>query len=127
MDHFKNADFEPDIVTVSGDVDLATFFWLPRSFRTWFRERSGPPSQPVGLDLAQVTFLDCAGLRALLAIERHAERKGGGVTLTAMSPAVGRLLDLVELPTGSALRTVPPANGQVAEPNARVLTRAART
>lgn len=108
MDDFQSIDSGlVDNFAVRGDLDVATLYSLPRSFRSWLRGRPGSPPRPTGLDLGQVTFLDCAGLQGLLAIERHAELIGGGVTLTATSPAVTRLLDLVALPAGSAFLTRP--------------------
>jgi len=131
MDLFlRSTNSDPDIFAVRGEVDLATLHSLPRSFRTWLRGRPGPPSRPAALDLEQVTFVDCAGLRGLLAIERHAEQLGGGVTLAATSPEVTRLLDLVALPAGSTFRTRQTTkDGALTGPrtDASALSRAART
>jgi anti-anti-sigma factor len=41
-----------------------------------------------------VSFMDCAGLRALLATGRRAEIRGGFLRLIATSAAVGRIIEL---------------------------------
>jgi hypothetical protein len=41
-----------------------------------------------------VSFIDCAGPRALLATRRHAELRGGCVRLIAASAAVRRTIEL---------------------------------
>lgn len=92
-----------EVVTVCGDIDLAVLTSLP----SWFQGFLGSSGRHIGLDLAQVTFLDCAGFRALLAIEDHAGRSGGSVRLAAASPAVARLLELLELPAGSSFLAAP--------------------
>jgi hypothetical protein len=47
------------------------------------------------LDLSGVSFMDCAGLRALLLTQRRAGMRGGSVSLIAESPAVRRIIDLL--------------------------------
>src|SRR6185503_12437443 len=47
------------------------------------------------LDLSGVSFMDCAGLRALLMTQRLAAMRGGSVCLIAESPAVRRIIDLL--------------------------------
>ena len=47
------------------------------------------------LDLSGVSFMDCAGLRALLLTQRRAGMRGGSVCLIAESPAVRRIIDLL--------------------------------
>jgi anti-sigma B factor antagonist len=46
------------------------------------------------LDLSDVSFMDCAGLRALELTRRRAELRGGSMDLIAASAAVQRILDL---------------------------------
>jgi anti-sigma B factor antagonist len=48
----------------------------------------------VQLDLSEVSFIDCAGLSALLRARRSAAAHGFRVRVVAMSPAVHRLFDL---------------------------------
>ena len=50
----------------------------------------------VALDLTQVSFMDCSGLRALDAMGMLAEGSGGGMWLAAISAPVARILDLAE-------------------------------
>lgn len=50
----------------------------------------------VVLDREALSFLDCAGLGVVLAINRYARRTGRRVVLAGPSPAVVRLLALTE-------------------------------
>ena len=58
--------------------------------------RSAHGEAEVQLDLSEVSFIDCAGLSALLRARRSAAGHGCRVRIAAMSPAVRRLLDLSE-------------------------------
>jgi anti-anti-sigma factor len=49
------------------------------------------------LDLSGVSFLDCAGLRALVMTRRRVELHGGSLQLVAPSAAVRRILRLTGL------------------------------
>ena len=73
------------IVAISGEVDVCTEARLPI-----IRER-GPRLM---LDVSGVSFMDCAGLRALLATRRRAELRGGFMRLIAASAAVRRITEL---------------------------------
>jgi anti-anti-sigma factor len=86
------------VVTVRGDIDLATAADLLLRLVILV----GPVSGPIALDLSQVTFIDCAGLRTLIALGRHARTSGGSVQVTAASPPVARLFELVGLHVGPA-------------------------
>jgi anti-sigma B factor antagonist len=46
------------------------------------------------VDVSGVSFMDCAGLRALLATRRRAELRGGFMRLIATSAAVRRIIEL---------------------------------
>jgi hypothetical protein len=46
------------------------------------------------VDVSGVSFMDCAGLRALLATRRRAELRGGFMRLIAVSRAVRRIMEL---------------------------------
>src|ERR1700761_3008416 len=46
------------------------------------------------LDLSAVSFMDCAGLRALVVTLRHAERHGWSMPLIAVSAMVRRIIAL---------------------------------
>jgi anti-anti-sigma factor len=56
------------IVAVSGEVDVCTKAQLQQALLPIIRERS----TRLMLDLSGVSFMDCAGLRALLATRRRA-------------------------------------------------------
>lgn len=78
-------------VVVSGEIDSATASELHRTLRLALL------AHPAGvtLDLAAVTFCDCAGLRAVLTA-RHLHLDGGrhALALGPVSPRVARLLEL---------------------------------
>jgi anti-anti-sigma factor len=78
------------IVTVSGEVDVGTEALLRQALLPIIRER-GPRLM---LDVSGVSFMDCAGLRALLATRRRAELRGGFMRLIATPAAVRRIIEL---------------------------------
>jgi anti-sigma B factor antagonist len=51
----------------------------------------------LALDLAGVTFIDCAGINALLAARRRAQLEGGSLRVLRASPRVRRLIALTRL------------------------------
>jgi anti-anti-sigma factor len=79
------------IVRVGGDVDVSVAGPLQDLLLRAMRTHS--PS--LLLDLSGVSFMDCAGVRALLLIRRRAELRSGSVRLIAASPAVRRIIELV--------------------------------
>lgn len=91
------------VVAVHGELDLASVGKLLVSMR----ELLSSDLLLIGLDLSPVTFLDCSGLRGLLALERDARSVGTVVRLVATSPAVEKVLDLIRLPAGSCFLAVP--------------------
>ena len=76
-----------------GDIDLATAGDLLLRLLML----AGPASGAIALDLSQVTFIDCAGLRTLIALDRHARSTGGSVHVAAVSLPVARLFELIAL------------------------------
>jgi anti-anti-sigma factor len=78
------------IVAVSGELDVGTEQPLQRVLLRIMSEHSAR----IFLDLSGVSFLDCAGLRALLTTRRRAELRGGFVRPIAVSAAVVRIADL---------------------------------
>ncbi len=60
------------------------------------------------LDLAEVTFIDSAGMRALLIVRENLTAAGRALRLANVTPEVKRLLDLVGL-TGVLSGDEPPA------------------
>jgi anti-sigma B factor antagonist len=78
------------IVAISGEVDVGTEAQLQQSLLRIMRECGAK----LMLDVSGVSFMDCAGLRALLATRRRAEIRGGFLRLIATSAAVGRIIEL---------------------------------
>jgi anti-sigma B factor antagonist len=78
------------IVAISGEVDVCTEAALQQALLRIIRERGAR----LMLDVSGVSFMDCAGLRALLAARRQAEMRGGFLRLIAASAAVRRITEL---------------------------------
>jgi len=91
--YFSRHDEHAHMITVRGEVDLATAGDLLLRLRML----AGSASEPILLDLSQVTFIDCAGLRTLRAFCQHAAAAGGSVRVAAASLAVARLFELAAL------------------------------
>lgn len=106
------SSLEPSTIVVHGAVDLAVLARLPHWLRTLF----DPPGRRFRLDLTAVSFLDCAGLRALLAIEDYARAAGGSVEAAGVSPVVTRFLKLLGLPAGSGFLAAPASSSDVLPP-----------
>jgi anti-anti-sigma factor len=81
-------------VTVSGDLDMAAAFPLETRLDALLAE---PDMQAAVLDLSQVTFIDSAGLGALLAIRERAQQHGIELTISRVSDRVQRVLDATGL------------------------------
>ena len=63
--------------------------------------RHGPQ---ITLDLAEVTFIDCAGVNVLLATRRRAGLEDGSVDVIGASPRVRRVISLLGLERVFGLR-----------------------
>jgi len=83
----------PAVAEVSGDLDIATAPWLREALLLAI-QRYGPA---ISVDLQGVTFLDCAGVNALLAAERRARLEGGKVQVTRSSAPAWRVITLLGL------------------------------
>ena len=68
------------------------------------------------VDLAGLTFTDCAGMRALAAAAGQARQAGGGLVLAAPGPRVLRVLDLTGLRTGVPVYSSVEEAAEVASP-----------
>ena len=79
------------VVWASGDVDTN----VAETFRDMMLSVMRRHSPSLLLDLSGVSFMDCAGLRALLLTQQRAGMRGGSVSLIAESPAVRRIIDLL--------------------------------
>jgi anti-sigma B factor antagonist len=105
MDVFPSGhDQGRSIITVTGDIDLGTAGNLLAHLAALVRHAR----RDIGLDLSGVTFIDCAGLRALIAVDALIRANGATMLLTAMSPAVVRLLELVDAPRNTTVPGVAP-------------------
>ncbi|MFI6151123.1 STAS domain-containing protein [Kitasatospora sp. NPDC051170] len=96
----------PFTVRARGEIDLDTAPRLRREL-----ERALVEHPMVVLDLSQVTFMDCAGLGALLRARSQADHSGRRLVVHGVSRPVARLLKL----TGLTRRLVPapgPAAGK---------------
>jgi anti-sigma B factor antagonist len=80
-------------VEVGGEVDPCTGKLLLECALTVMEQR-GPG---LVVDLAHVTFMDCAGVEVLLSLKRQAQRQGGRLLLVGIPPPVWRLLRIVGL------------------------------
>jgi anti-sigma B factor antagonist len=78
-------------VRIEGEIDVCVADWL-RELLLRIMQAHGPR---LLLDLSAVSFMDCAGLRALVLTLRHAEQHGCSVHLTAASPMVVKIITLV--------------------------------
>ena len=81
------------VIEVHGEIDV----WSGRQLRDqllWVMSRHGAR---LALDLGGVTFIDCAGIGALLATRRRAELDGGSVRIVRVSPRVRRILALANV------------------------------
>ena len=78
------------VVAVSGEVDVCTEALLQQALLRIMDEHGAR----LLLDVSGVSFMDCAGLRALLTTRRRAELHGGFIRLIAVSRAVRRIIEL---------------------------------
>lgn len=81
------------VVQARGEVDLCSAPALEHHLSAVL---TGQPHAIV-VDLAAVTFLDCAGLRVLVAARRRAASRGLRLALAAPHAAVARLLRITAL------------------------------
>jgi len=82
---------ETVVVEASGDLDLS----VAKTFENELRKALSDGASAVVLDLAQVTFIDSAGLRALIRVAEEVTQKGARLSIRGeLSPAVKRLLDV---------------------------------
>ncbi|HEX2053213.1 MAG TPA: STAS domain-containing protein [Actinomycetota bacterium] len=77
------------IVRLQGDLDIYSAGDLFTRLR-----RAEAGCTDIVIDLSDLQFLDCAGLKQLVEAGRRAEVRGGRLTLLDGSPAVQRILKL---------------------------------
>jgi len=80
------------IVSVRGDVDLATAPLLDRALADLWQ----PPDRLV-IDAAGVAFMDSTGLGVLVKCAARARDEGGSIGLAAVTPRVRRVLAITGL------------------------------
>jgi anti-anti-sigma factor len=78
-------------VVVAGDLDMAAAFKLESRLDPLLAERD---VRALVLDLADVGFVDSAGLGALLSIRERAHQLGIGMAISRSSDPIQRILDL---------------------------------
>ncbi|MFF0388295.1 STAS domain-containing protein [Kitasatospora sp. NPDC004615] len=105
----------PFIVRVDGEIDLDTAPALRRALAAALEAH-----REVVLDLSEVTFMDCAGLGALVRARNQADRSGRRLILRGAGRCVVRLLELTGLHRRLAAEpragTVAPDIGTEGEP-----------
>jgi anti-anti-sigma factor len=80
-------------VDVGGELDLESGRCLADVLDCMMRARGSV----LDLDLTGVTFIDCAGVGALLASRRVAQLAGGRLRVIAVSPCVRRIMKITGL------------------------------
>jgi anti-anti-sigma factor len=81
-------------VKVGGELDMAAAFKLETELDGLL---AAPDTQAVVLDLADVTFIDSAGLGTLMAIRERAQQLGIDLAVARVSERVQRILDATGL------------------------------
>jgi anti-sigma B factor antagonist len=87
------------VVEIRGEIDIQSAPGLRDELLRVIRHY-GPE---LALDLAGVTFMDCAGLNVLLATRRRAQLEEGSVRVIRASPQVLRVISLLGLENVFAL------------------------
>ncbi|HEX6026950.1 MAG TPA: STAS domain-containing protein [Solirubrobacter sp.] len=78
-------------VVATGDLDMAAAFRLENELDALLAEND---PEALVLDLGQVTFVDSAGIGALLSVREQAIRRGVELKIARVSSPVRRVLDL---------------------------------
>jgi anti-sigma B factor antagonist len=97
----------PLVVEIRGEIDIQSAPGLRDELLRVIRH-CGPE---LALDLAGVTFMDCAGLNVLLATRRRAQLEEGSVRVIRASPRVLRVISLLGLENVFALGRGPGIGG----------------
>ncbi|MGE0877143.1 MAG: STAS domain-containing protein [Acidimicrobiia bacterium] len=79
-----------DVLGLAGEIDLAT---IPVVRQRLHAAVAARPGQVVVVDLADVTFVDSAGIGILLGARRRARSSGGDLRLVGVSGRVAVALD----------------------------------
>lgn len=81
------------VVRVGGDLDIET----DESFQEILLHIMRSYSPRLLLDMASVSFMDCAGVRALVMTRRRAEMRKGTMRLVAASATVRRVIAITRM------------------------------
>ena len=106
-------------ITLAGALDLASAPWLTEE---WGRA-AACPTRAIVLDLSELTFLDCAGLRAVTNFADGARAAGWRLRIVSPPPQIARLLR--EVDTGNVL-SPDESDGQPARNAGHAIGRAIR-
>jgi anti-anti-sigma factor len=77
-------------VLLTGEVDLATVGTVEEQLR----ELLDAGFDQVVMDLRRLSFMDCSGVRMLIAVDRRARERGGRLGIVCATGQVRRLLAL---------------------------------
>lgn len=78
-------------MTLTGELDLSSAAGL----KARLNEVQRSSTRPVRLDLSELEFIDCSGIRAILDAMAEAHRGGGALEVDRIvSPIVGRVVSL---------------------------------
>lgn len=89
----QERDPQTMLVTVNGEIDAAS----SGALRGGVKDALAGGYKRVVLEMTGVSFMDSAGLRALIDTQALAENSGGTVRIEAASEAVSRLLEMTAL------------------------------
>jgi anti-sigma B factor antagonist len=89
----------PPVVEICGEIDIQSAPQLRDELLRMLRRHGSR----LALDLVGVTFLDCAGINALLATRRRALLQEGWVWVIQASPCARRIISLLGLREAFAL------------------------
>jgi anti-anti-sigma factor len=103
LDIVTAMDDDVAVVVLTGELEIDT---APRLI-AMMQDIASPPLRRVNLDCAGVSFVDSAGVRALIVVHNAAARIGVDVEIVKASPSVNRVIEMTGLSgllTGAAGR-----------------------
>lgn len=81
------------VIALAGELDLHGAGLLDAEVRRLF----GDPVEGVEIDAGDLEFVDSSGLRSLMLARGEAEAVGASFRITAVSPAVNRVIEIAGL------------------------------
>ena len=85
------------VVTLAGELDHDSGAWLAARLGRLSATTKKATSARAVLDVGRVSFIDATGLRTLMSLVARLEAEGRRVALRSPSPALVRLLDLLDM------------------------------